>query len=65
MERRLLSTDDAAAYLSLSRSQLQRLRKSGGFPRPIKLSADLRSKCLFDRRDLDAWIDRQKGNENE
>lgn len=65
MEARMLSSADAARYVGLSARQLRRLRSAGRFPEPVKLSGDIRSKCLFDRRDLDAWIDRQKGERHE
>lgn len=61
--QRLMGTKDAAAYLSISTRHLGRLRAEDlSFPKPIKLQTDIRSKCLFDREDLDAWIDSKKSS---
>jgi hypothetical protein len=54
--KRLLPVAEAATYVSLSASTLNRLRVSGGGPRYAKLAA----KILYDVRDLDLWIENSK-----
>jgi hypothetical protein len=56
MTKRLLPVAEAAAYVSLSVSTLNRLRVSGGGPRYAKLAG----RVLYDIRDLDQWIDDSK-----
>jgi predicted DNA-binding transcriptional regulator AlpA len=56
MTKRLLSVIEAATYVSLSASTLNRLRVSGGGPRYAKLAG----KVLYDVRDLDQWIEGSK-----
>ena len=56
MTKRLLTVAEAATYLSLSASTLNRLRVSGGGPRYAKLGG----KILYDVRDLDQWIEAHK-----
>jgi predicted DNA-binding transcriptional regulator AlpA len=56
MTKRLLPVAEAAAYVSLSASTLNRLRVSGGGPRYAKLAG----KVLYDVRDLDQWIENSK-----
>jgi excisionase family DNA binding protein len=56
MTKRLLTVGEAATYLSLSASTLNRLRVSGGGPRYAKLGG----KILYDVRDLDQWIEDHK-----
>jgi hypothetical protein len=59
---RLLPVADAATYVSLSASTLNRLRVSGGGPRYAKLAG----KILYDVRDLDRWIeDSKRGSTSE
>ena len=52
MEPRLMTTEDAAAYLSISPGQL---KKHG--PVPIRIGGSVR----YDRHALDAWIDQLGG----
>lgn len=47
----------AAAYIGVSRSTLYRLTRTPGFPKPIKLAEN---SVVFDRFDLDAWLDAKK-----
>jgi excisionase family DNA binding protein len=54
--KRLLTVAEAATYLSLSASTLNKLRVSGGGPRYVKLGG----KILYDVRDLDQWIEDHK-----
>lgn len=56
VEQRVLTTRQAAAYLGMSVSQIQRLASSGQL-RAIRVDSSLR----FDRRDLDRLIDSNKG----
>lgn len=56
MTKRLLPVAEAATYLSLSPSTLNRLRVSGGGPRYAKLAG----RVLYDTRDLDQWIEDNK-----
>jgi hypothetical protein len=51
--KRLLKVTEAATYVSLSASTLNRLRVSGGGPRYAKLAG----KVLYDMCDLDQWIE--------
>ena len=58
---RLLCTKDAARYICLSVKQMYCVRlKDKTFPKPIKVSTDIRGKCLYVKCDLDAWIDNKK-----
>jgi hypothetical protein len=54
--KRLLTVGEAATYLSLSASTLNRLRVSGGGPRYAKPVG----KVLYDVCDLDQWIEAHK-----
>jgi excisionase family DNA binding protein len=56
MSKRLLTVAEAATYVSLSVSTLNRFRVSGGGPRYVKLGG----KVLYDARDLDQWIENNK-----
>jgi hypothetical protein len=60
--KRLLPVAEAATYVSLSASTLNRLRVSGGGP----IYAKLAGKILYDIRDLDQWIeDSKRGSTSE
>jgi len=52
----LRTVNEAAAYVRLSASTLNRLRVTGGGPRYAKLAG----KVLYDVRDLDQWITDRK-----
>jgi excisionase family DNA binding protein len=52
MDRRYLSTRDAAAYLGMSVDALHRLTSNQDIPH-IKVHAH---RLAFDRLDLDAWM---------
>jgi Helix-turn-helix domain len=54
--KHLLPVGEAATYVSLSASTLNRLRVSGGGPRYAKLAG----KILYDVRDLDQWVEDSK-----
>lgn len=48
----VLRVDEAADYLGLSKSQLNKLRCQGGGPAYLKLGAAVR----YDKSALDAWL---------
>ena len=50
--RKLLSTSEAAQYVGLSRSYLEKKRLTGGGPRYAKLG----TRVVYDLSDLDAWV---------
>jgi excisionase family DNA binding protein len=51
-----LTVKEAAQYVRLAMSTLNALRTAGRGPRFIKLGR----KVLYDTKDLDAWLDRNK-----
>ncbi len=55
-EPRLKNYRTAAAYLSLSEREVWRMGKEGNIP-TIRIGRSVR----FDVRDLDEWIEKQKG----
>ena len=55
--RRILRTPDAAAYLGLSASTLEKMRSKGGGPRFKRLGGRA---IGYDVRDLDRWLDGQR-----
>lgn len=50
------TTDEAAQYLRVSASYLNKLRTHGGGPKFAKLGA----RVVYDSGDLDAWINERK-----
>jgi len=56
MKKRFLSTAETADYLSTSRGVLANMRLKGQGPPYIKLQR----KILYDLKDLDVWLLRQK-----
>jgi predicted DNA-binding transcriptional regulator AlpA len=54
--KRLLPVVEAATYVSLSASTLNRLRVHGGGPRYVKLAG----RVLYDVCDLDQWVEDSK-----
>ena len=54
--RKKLSTAQAAEYLGLGKSTLDKLRIAGGGPPFIKIG----SRVLYDVDDLDAWLVQHK-----
>lgn len=50
----LLKTEDAASYLGLSPSLLNKLRLTGGGPQFLRLAGRA---IRYRRADLDAWVD--------
>ena len=54
---RLLRTPDAAAYLALAVSTLEKARLSGTGPRFVRLGARA---IAYDLLDLDTWIEARK-----
>jgi predicted DNA-binding transcriptional regulator AlpA len=56
MSGKRLNAQDAADYVGVSKSTLEKLRTAGGGPRYIKLS----KKVLYDVEDLDRWLESRK-----
>ena len=54
--RRKLPTPEAAAYLSLGKSTLDKMRLTGGGPSYFKVGA----RIVYDVSDLDAWLARHR-----
>lgn len=52
----LFTTEEAATYLRVSKSYLDKLRVYGGGPRFLRLG---KRKVLYRKSDLDAWLGRQ------
>ena len=57
MKQRVLRTAEAATYVGLSPSTLEKKRLSGDGPRSIRLGGRA---VGYDVRDLDEWIDSQR-----
>lgn len=57
---RLLRIDEVCAHVGLSRTMIYKRMKQrpSPFPKPLKVGALSR----WDRRDIDEWIDRLKGD---
>ena len=55
--RRILRTPDAAHYIGLSASTLEKMRLSGSGPRFVRLGTRV---VGYDISDLNAWLDQQK-----
>ena len=56
-DRRILRTPDAARYVGLSASTLEKMRLTGDGPAFIQLGGRA---IGYDIRDLDAWLDAQR-----
>jgi predicted DNA-binding transcriptional regulator AlpA len=56
MERRILRTRDAANYVGLAASTLEKARLTGWGPRFVKLGRSVG----YDVQDLDRWLDERK-----
>lgn len=56
----LLTTPEAARFLRLSVATLERFRVTGEGPAFIKLGAGARSRVVYQRADLDSWLDAQR-----
>ncbi len=57
MDKRILRTPNAADYVGLSASTLEKKRLAGDGPRFIRLGGRA---IGYDVRDLDAWLDQQR-----
>ncbi|HWV58767.1 MAG TPA: helix-turn-helix domain-containing protein [Longimicrobiales bacterium] len=53
---RFMTTGEAAAYLRLAERTLQDMRLKGTGPAYFKLGPGKRSKVVYQREDLDAWV---------
>lgn len=59
---RAMRSEQAAAYLSISRSMFLQLVDEGSMPQPVRIKGAV----TWDRRDLDAaYDDLKRGDENE
>lgn len=56
-QRRILRQREAAQYVALAESTLEKFRSVGGEPRFVRLGGRA---IGYDVRDLDVWIERQK-----
>lgn len=56
MSTTLLTTQQAAAYLALSSSSLERFRCEGTGPAYIKAGPGKRARVRYRMADLDAWL---------
>lgn len=58
MDKRILTGEEAAAYIGISYETLRDKRGSGEIPlKPLDM---IRRGC-FDKRAIDAWLDKQSG----
>jgi len=57
IQKRVLRTPEAAAYLGLAASTLEKMRLSGSGPEFVRLGGRA---IGYDLAMLDAWIDRQR-----
>lgn len=55
-----LTMREVVAYVKLCRSTIERMIATGAFPRSRKVGA----KVLFDRREIEAWWQRQAAGED-
>ena len=62
LNRRVLRTPEAAAYLGLSASTLEKFRLACGGPRFVRLGGRA---VGYDVADLDAWLDDQRQATND
>ena len=53
---RLISLNDTAKAVSLSRTMVQIMSREGHFPQPVKLGE---RRVAFVRAEVDAWIDQR------
>lgn len=62
MQRRILRTPDAASYVGLAASTLEKARLTGWGPRYVKLGRIVG----YDVQDLDRWLEaRKRGSTSE
>ncbi len=59
VNKRVLRTAEAASYIGLSASTLEKLRAGGDGPRFIRLG---HRAVGYDISDLDAWLDKRRDN---
>jgi predicted DNA-binding transcriptional regulator AlpA len=55
MKKRMLDLKELAAYIGLAEQTIKNMRSKGEFPIPSK---HICRKLLWDKRDVDAYIDR-------
>ncbi len=56
MDRQLLSTKQAADWLGIGASTLEKMRVTGGGPVFIKLGRGRKSRVIYAMEDLRAWV---------
>ena len=59
MDKRVFRTPEAASYLGLAASTLEKLRLTGGGPRFLRLGGRA---VGYDIKDLDEWLNAQRAN---
>ena len=59
VERRLLKSAEAAAYLGVSERTLWTMGRSGDLPR-VEVALGARAIVRYDLRDLEAWVESKK-----
>lgn len=60
MTQKLMSRKEAADYLGVSTLMLTRMAMNGGGPPYLRVGGSIRGKAMYDRADLDAWIEGRK-----
>lgn len=56
----LLTAEQAASYLRLSKSTLARLRYEGRGPRYVKTGPQTRCRVLYHQTDIDRWLEQRR-----
>ena len=60
--RKLLSRDEAAAYIGVSLATFQKYMSESGFPAAVRLGPEHgRGRVFINRERLDEWIDSRTG----
>ena len=57
---KLLTRDEAAAYLGVSKVTLDKITRERGFPALVRIGIG-RGRVYFNRERLDEWIDKRTG----
>lgn len=60
MSEQLLTTKEAARRLGVESQTLRVWRLRGYGPRFVRLGAHRLSRCMYDPRDVDAWLESRK-----
>lgn len=59
-EKKLLTREEAAAYIGISKTSMQNLMNDRGFPALVRIGNG-RGRVFINREKLDAWIDENTG----